>query len=244
MNPLAVSLEQFEGPLDLLLALVRRNELEITDLPISEITRQYLAYLQQAEALELELGSEFTYMAATLIHIKSRMLLPPDPVIAAGEPDPRGELVRQLLDHGEVRRAAEFLHQQLEVNGASWSKTAAAELAVAEDDERGAPAGSMNLVELLRLARQAVETARTQPLLSLETPDVSVEEMADWLRQRVAALGAHRTLCAQALFAEQNGHPRAVALFLAMLELARTQEIRLEQEQPFARLLLEPVHSA
>jgi segregation and condensation protein A len=244
MNPPAVSLEQFEGPLDLLLALVRRNELDITNLPIAEITRQYLAYLARAEALELELGSEFTYMAATLIHIKSRMLLPPDPEIAAEEPDPRGELVRQLLDHEEVRRAAEFLHQQLEVSGASWSKTTASEVAVAAEDEPGASDGSMNLVELLRLARQAVEIARTQELLGLGTPEVSVEEMADWLRQRVASAGPHRTLCGQTLLAEQSGHPRTVALFLAMLELARTQEIFLEQERPFARLSLKAAHSS
>jgi len=107
-----LSLPRFEGPLDLLLALVRKNQVDITEIPIAEITRQYLDYLDRATALDLELGSDFTLMAATLIHIKSRLLLPPDPEIAAREPDPRQDLIRQLLHHEQVRQAAEFLRQQ------------------------------------------------------------------------------------------------------------------------------------
>ena len=91
-----ISLPRFAGPLDLLLELVRKNQIQITDIPIAAITRQYLDYLQQAEALDLELGSEFAYMAALLIHIKSRCLLATDPEVA--EEDPRQELVRLLLD--------------------------------------------------------------------------------------------------------------------------------------------------
>src|ERR1051325_1497199 len=111
--------EHFEGPLDLLLALVRKNDVNISEIPIAEITRQYLDYLESAAALDLELGSEFAYMAATLILIKSRLLLPPDPEIAAREPDPARELVRQLMEHDQLRGAAEFLDQQLEVTGAT-----------------------------------------------------------------------------------------------------------------------------
>src|SRR5690348_16705635 len=99
MTAPAVELDRFDGPLDLLLSLVRKNQVDITEIPISEITRQYLDYLKNAEALDLDLGSDFAYMAATLIQIKSRLLLPPDPEVAAREPDPRQELIRQLLHH-------------------------------------------------------------------------------------------------------------------------------------------------
>src|SRR5689334_16242930 len=103
MSALDISLPRFEGPLDLLLALVRKHEVEIADLPIAEITRQYLEYLQQADELNVDLGADFIYMAALLIHIKSRCLLPPDPELRGREPDPREELVRQLLDHDQLR---------------------------------------------------------------------------------------------------------------------------------------------
>src|SRR5579863_2546037 len=105
------SLPRFEGPLDLLLALVRKNQVDIADIPIADITRQYLDYLHQAGELNIDLGSEFVYMAALLIHIKSRCLLASDPELGREE-DPRAELVRQLLDYDQVRHGAEFLKQK------------------------------------------------------------------------------------------------------------------------------------
>ena len=117
-----ISLPRFEGPLDLLLALVRKNEVEITDIPIAEITRQYLEYLHQARELNIDLGADFVYFAALLIHIKSRSLLPADPEIAGREPDPREALVRQLMDHDQLLQGAEFLKQKLEIAEATWSR--------------------------------------------------------------------------------------------------------------------------
>ena len=118
-----ISLPCFEGPLALLLALVRKNEVAIADIPITRITGQYLEYLHRAEQLDIDLGSDFAYMASVLIEIKSQCLLPADPEIAALEPDPRQELIRALLDHEQVRHGAEFLQQKLEVSGAIWSKS-------------------------------------------------------------------------------------------------------------------------
>ncbi len=240
MTAPAISLPRFEGPLDLLLALVRKNEVDITQIPIAAITRQYLDYLARAAALDLELGSEFAYMAATLIHIKSRLLLPPDPEMAAREPDPRQELVRQLLEHDEVRHAAEFLHQQLEVTGSTWSKGSIREFqaAPAEEDDPAPDPGSMNLLELLRLARLAVETARAHDLLRLDTPQVTVEEMMAWLTGRLAAVSPGERLPAEPLWAEQNGPAYSVALFLAMLELAKAGIVRLDQQGLFAPIFL------
>ena len=100
-SPLNVHLEQYEGPLDLLLDLIRKQQIDICDIPIAKITAQYLEYVERAASLDMELGAEFIYMAATLIHIKSRMLLPKDPELEKMSPeeDPRRELVERLLEH-------------------------------------------------------------------------------------------------------------------------------------------------
>src|ERR1044071_1823921 len=108
-SPLNIHLEHYDGPLDLLLDLIRRQQIDIKDIPIATITSQYLAYMEKALEMDMDLGSEFVYMAATLIHIKSRMLLPRDPVLEAeGESgDPREELVHRLLEHERFKNAAE-----------------------------------------------------------------------------------------------------------------------------------------
>ena len=112
-SPLNFHLEQYEGPLDLLLDLIRKQQVNIYDIPIARITQQYLEYMQQAAEMNVELSAEFVYMAATLIHIKSRMLLPRDPELEklAPEEDPRAELVERLLEHERFKTAAEMLHQ-------------------------------------------------------------------------------------------------------------------------------------
>src|SRR5512133_4055819 len=110
-SPLNFQLEQYEGPLDLLLDLIRRQQIDIKDIPIATITSQYLQYLDKARELDMDLGSEFVYMAATLIHIKSKMLLPRDPALEqiSPEDDPRRELVDRLLEHERFKNAAEML---------------------------------------------------------------------------------------------------------------------------------------
>jgi len=235
MTAPGVAIEQFEGPLDLLLALVRKNKVDITEIPIVEVTRQYLDYLKNVEFQDLEVGAEFTYMASTLIEIKSRLLLPPDPEVAAREPDPRQELIRQLLEHDQVRKAAEFLQQQLEVTAVSWTQGSMAEFEEpsAEGCVPVAP-GSMNLLELLQLARRAVETARTHDLLQLDRSQVSVAEMMVWLQGRMAFLPRGELVSSEDLFCEQTDPARRVALFLAMLEMARAGALHLDQRDLFA----------
>src|SRR5258708_23662927 len=113
-SPLNFHLEQYDGPLDLLLDLIRRQQIEIKDIPIATITSQYLSYMEKARELDIDLGAEFVYMAATLIHIKSKMLLPVDPELEkiAPEDDPRQELVDRLLEHERFRNAAQMLQQK------------------------------------------------------------------------------------------------------------------------------------
>ena len=122
-SPLNFYLEQYEGPLDLLLDLIRKQQINIYDIPIAQITTQYLDYMQKAMALDIEISSEFVYMAATLIHIKSKMLLPRDPELdkIAPEEDPRQELVDRLLEHERFKNAAEMLQQKRVIEEAVWS---------------------------------------------------------------------------------------------------------------------------
>ncbi len=227
MNPtIAISLPQFEGPLDLLLDLVRKNEVEITDIPIAEITRQYLEYLDRAKQLDIELGAEFAYMASVLIHIKSRCLVARDPELATREEDPRDELVRMLLDHDQVRQGAEFLKQKLEVAEATWSKSSIGdfqELPAVEPDA----SGELNLLQILRLAKQALDAARAYEIVA-PRQSVSVEEMIRWLEERIAD---GRTDANQ-LLKQHTGERRAV-LFLGMLEMAKNGGIGLEQQDCF-----------
>jgi segregation and condensation protein A len=230
-----ISLPRFQGPLDLLLSLVRKNEVEITDLPIAEITRQYLDYLHKAEELDMDLGAEFVYMAALLIQIKSRCLLPRDPEVAAREPDPRQELVRLLLDHQQLRQAAEFLQQKLELSEATWSKSSIAEFEQPAGADSPEPSGTLNLLEILRLAQQALAAARSYRLVTPQD-SVSVEEMMRWLEPRVPP--APQRTEAGKLLAEQPDVPHRAALFLAMLEMAKTARIELEQERCFGPIFL------
>ena len=234
---LDISLPRFEGPLDLLLDLVRKHEIDIADIPISEVTRQYLDYLHRAEQLDIDLGAEFTYIAALLIHIKSRSLLTRDPELAAGEEDPRQELVRLLLDHDQVRAGAEFLRQKLELAQATWSKSVAPEFQ--EDAGSTSLNGAINLLEVLRLAKQALETARAYDLI-FPKESVTVEEMEHWLDQRIDADFEEGTV--DQFLAEQPTTDRKAALFLAVLEKAKNGRMQLEQSECFGpiRILLNP----
>lgn len=243
-EPPVVSLPQYEGPLDLLLDLVRKHQLDVLDLPIAEVTHQYLDYLHRARALNVDLGTDFVLMAATLIHIKSRTLLRPEP---EEEPDPRQELVEQLLTHEQAQQAAAFLAARLRAASGTWSAAIpGAELAQArEGDAQPEPAatphrrcGTMNLLEVLRVAKAALATAKAHRLLSLRREAVTVEDMIRWLGRRLEQLGRRQFLTFAELFPAQNTAERRVTLFLAMLEMARTQDVRLQQEESLAPILI------
>lgn len=230
-----ISLPRFEGPLALLLHLVRSNEIDISDIPIAEITRQYLDYLHRAEEMDIDLGAEFSYIAALLIHIKSRALLATDPAIApAGADDPRQELARLLMQEDELRNGAEFLKQKLEIAQATWSKCAQSEW---EPEFAGGPPlrETMNLLDILRLARQALETAQAYEVV-YPAESVTVEEMQDWLKSRL--MEARDGCSANTILLEQTSMDRRAALFLAMLELAKTGDVVLDQDECFGPIAL------
>jgi segregation and condensation protein A len=239
-----VSLPQYEGPLDLLLDLVRKHQLDILDLPIAEVTRQYLDYLHRARELNVDLGADFILMAATLIHIKSRGLLRPE--IEEEEPDPRQELVGQLLTREQAQQAAALLAERLRATGDTWSTPVlVSELTQVREGgigpEPAAPThrrrGTINLLEVLRVAKTALATAKAHRLLRLKREAVTVEDMIRWLGQRMEQLSGRQFLTSTELFTAQNTAERRASLFLAILEMARTQDVRLHQEE-----FLAPIH--
>src|SRR2546421_9064416 len=122
-TPYRIQLEVYEGPLDLLLDLIRKQDIDIRDIPISRITGQYLECLHKLEQLDIDISADFIYMAATLIYIKSKMLLPPDPQAGPGEmEDPRDDLVHRLVEHEKFKSAAQLLHQRQQIEENVWSK--------------------------------------------------------------------------------------------------------------------------
>jgi segregation and condensation protein A len=232
---LHVRLGDFEGPLDLLLELVRRQQKNILDVSLTELADQFLAYVRQAEALDVSLSMEFVEMAATLIRWKSRALLPVDPDLRAKGPDPRSDLIRQLLDHEQARGAAESLRNRLEESQASFGRFVA---------EAGAQAPApeeehfFSLFDLIQRFEDLRREAAKRPTLRFTREQATVAEMIEWLRQQFEAMpGA--ALAASPLFADQASGPRKMALLLAMLEGART-EFHLVQADPEAEIWLVP----
>ncbi len=233
-SPLNIHIEQYEGPLDLLLDLIRRQQVNIYDIPIASITAQYLEYVQRAMELDIELSSEFVYMAATLIHIKSRMLLPRDPELEKMDPedDPRRELVDRLLEHERFKNAAEMLQQKRMVEEAVWSNPQIASFLSAEE----APALNVSLFDLVKTFQEVLERTRNRPTYEVGKETVTVPGMIRYLGGMLRRLPANQTLAASELFEQQRSRRAMICLFLAILELVRRQAILLVQKDAFGEI--------
>src|SRR5260370_27868729 len=181
--PLNFHLENYDGPLDLLLDLIRKQEINIYDIPIARITSQYLEFMQRALEMDVELSAEFVFMAATLIHIKSKMLLPRDPELEKlmPEEDPRKELVDRLLEHERFKSAAEMLHQKRVIEEAVWSNPQMEQF-LAEDENPGL---AVTLFDLVKTFQSVLERARNRPVYEIGKEDVSVPDMIRYLRSIV-----------------------------------------------------------
>ena len=229
-------LEQYEGPLDLLLDLIRKQEINIYDIPIARITSQYLEYMQRAMAMDIELSSEFVYMAATLIHIKSRLLLPRDPELdkISPEDDPRTELVHQLLEHERFRNAAEMLQQKRLVEEAVWSNPQIRHF-TSDDDT---PALAVTLIDLVKTLEQMLERAKSRPVYRINSESVSVPDMIRYLQDLLKNARSNELFSATDLFEQQRSRRAMICLFLAILELVRSQALELSQGESFSDIRL------
>jgi segregation and condensation protein A len=227
-----VHLERYEGPLDLLLDLIRKQQINIHDIPIAQITGQYCAYLEQAAAMDIELSSEFVYMAATLIHIKSRLLLPRDPELDKIDPqeDPRRELVDRLLEHERFKNAAEMLQQKRMIEEATWSNPQIAQFL----EDEGDPGLDVTLVDLVNTFQAVLERLKTRPTYQVDSDDVSVPDMIRHLRGVFAVAGRSERVSAAKLFEAQGSRRAMICLFLAILEMVKRQALTLTQSDSFS----------
>jgi segregation and condensation protein A len=216
----------FEGPLDLLLHLIRKHEVDIYDIPIVLITQQYLDYLDLMVELDLDLAGEFLVMAATLIHIKSRTLLPrPDPAQDDPDEDPREALVRRLLEHQRFKAAAELLHEKEIQRSAQWARPdeRLAELVGAPPE----PEVEVDLFSLMTAFRQVLERARKRPRVLLPPEQLSIEARIEQLTELLAA----REACGfEELFADVDTRAGMIVTFLALLEMIRLKRVRVFQQ--------------
>jgi segregation and condensation protein A len=232
-SPLNVRLERYEGPLDLLLDLIRKQQIDIWDIPIARITAQYLEYLDQAAALDIELGAEFIFMAATLIHIKSRMLLPRDPELEklSPEDDPRHELVEKLLEHERFKSAAEMLQQKRLVEENVWSNPQIQQFISEEDD----PGLAVGLIDLVQTFEQVLARLKTRPTYQITNDEVTVPDMVRYLGSLLKRKGQ---VSALQLFEQQPGRRALVCLFLAILEMVKMQAVTIVQKDAFGEIAI------
>src|SRR5688572_28594280 len=224
-----VRLENFEGPLDLLLHLIKRHEVNVYDIPITLITKQYLDYIDLMQELDLEVAGEFLVMAATLIHIKSRMLLPrPDPAQEDPEEDPREALVRRLLEHQKFKAAAELLHEREIQRSAQWGRPdgRVADI-VGEPSE---PEIEVDLFSLMAAFRQVLERARQRPVVVLPPEQISIETR---IEQLLARLSETEACGFEDLFGDVQSRAGMIVTFLALLEMIRLRIVRVFQQGNF-----------
>ena len=229
MTDYQVRLDTFEGPLDLLLHLIKKNEVDIWDIPISTITEQYLEYLEMMKMLNLDVAGEFLLMAATLMHIKSRMLLPAHDEEETEEDagDPREELVRRLLEYKKYREASREL-VEMEVLGRDTFRRGYAE----EVDEEAADGiyTEITLFDLLEALKEVLKESRVFRSHEVNLEKVSVKEKMDAILERLKREG-HVTL--HSLFDADSGKGQVVATFLALLELVKMKMVKAFQGENF-----------
>jgi len=230
-----VKLDVFEGPLDLLLHLIKKNEVEIVDIPIATITEQYLAYLEMMRELNLDIAGEFLVMAATLTLVKSRMLLPPSEDEAEEEPDPRADLVRQLLEYQRYREAALELSERPLLHRDVFVREPVMD--APQDTAVAAPARvQVTVWELLEAFRAVLKRARPESVHEVLADPISLR---DRVRGLLQTLGVAGSLDFESLFDEDTSRFEIIVTFLALLELMKMGAARALQDQRYGRIVIE-----
>jgi len=228
-----ITLPQFEGPLDLLLYLIKRDKIDIHDIPIAPITRQYMEYLELMQALNLDVAGEFMVMAATLIHIKSKMLVPIEPTEAEGDEeyvDPREELVQRLLEFQRYKEAAGILHQQAQIRAATWTRPDAV---LPRFDDAGEEMLEAGLYDLIAAFKQLLDRRKALLAHEIEAEGPPVEQR---MQELVAMIREGESLEFLDLFASLGSKAEMIVTFLALLELVRLKRVRVYQRGMFASI--------
>ncbi|MXZ35210.1 MAG: chromosome segregation protein ScpA [Acidobacteria bacterium] len=231
-DPYRIRLPAYEGPLDLLLELIRKQQIDIYDIPIAGITRQYLDTIQAMQELDIKLAGEFLLMAATLIHIKSRMLLPADPLGPESEQDdPRAELVHRLLEHEKFKNAAQMLHQKQVLERASWTLPGVRDFqeTPVEPEQK---ASSFDLIICLHRIQERQRAARS---LEIEQEEVTIGKVLRDLKNIFE--DSRGDVPVERLFARYRSRKALVVVFVALLEMSYLQAIVLVQKQRFGEIV-------
>ena len=234
-SPFSVTVGQvYDGPLDLLLDLIRKQDIDIYDIPIAKITAQFLAYVNQLKAGDVDVAGEFIYTASLLIHIKSKMLLPRNPAGPddAAE-DPRRELVERLLEHERFKNAAQMLQQKQMLEAATWSNPGVRDF---KDDVAAEPEIAADTVDLVRIFRDILERARSRPILNVSEDTVTVGQMIQFLTRRLTL--EDKPVALRRILSHTRSERALVAMFLALLELVRLQAILLRQDRAFSEIFI------
>lgn len=239
-SDLKVKLEVFEGPLDLLLYLVKKDEVDIYDISIERITSQYLEYLEAFEVLHIEIAGEFLVMAANLLYIKSRTLLPKDqqmPDEETEEEDPRWELIRQLIEYRKFKEAASHLRDQEELQAALFPRAVSLDPAHAPVLDETMMLGDVGIFDLINAFQKALKR------LPVEEKPGEIREETYTVTDRINHL-MHRidrgvSVRFEELFGEATTRNELVVTFLALLELIRMKQFRVRQEEQFAEIWLD-----
>ena len=235
LSPFSVIVAQvYDGPLDLLLDLIRKQDIDIYDIPIARITAQFLAYVNQLKATDVDVAGEFIYTASLLIHIKSKMLLPRAPAGPedAAE-DPRRELVERLLEHERFKNAAQMLQQKQMLEAATWTNPGLREF---QDDTSAEPEIAADTVDLVRIFRDILERARNRPVINVEEDSVTVGQMIQFLARRLTM--EDKPVALRRLLSHTRSERALIAMFLALLELVRLQAILLRQDRAFSEIFI------
>ncbi len=225
----------YDGPMDLLLDLIRKQDIDIYDIPIARITEQFLGYVEHLRATDVDVAGEFIYMASLLIHIKSRMLLPR---MAAGADDtsgedPRRELVERLLEHERFKNAAQMLQQKQMLEAATWTNPGMREFREVAEEDREIAADT---VDLVRVFRDVLDRLKQRPVLNIEEDSVTVRQMMEFLGRRLSL--EDRPVSLRRLLAQTRSERALIATFLALLEMVRMQAVLLLQKQVFGDILI------
>jgi segregation and condensation protein A len=233
VDSMPVRLDQFEGPLDLLLHLIRKNEVNIYDIPISLITSQYLETIELMQELNLDIAGEFVVMAATLIHIKSKLLVPVDPTESQGAEeveDLREQLMQRLLEFQRYKEAAGILHQKREIRAATWTRP---ETSVPQFDDGGEEMLEAGLFDLISAFKEMLERRKT--LLSHEVADggKSIDQRMDELMELIREGESVEFV---EVFATEQTKGDMIVTFLALLELIRLKRVKVYQRGVFGSI--------
>ena len=227
---LKLVLGEFSGPLDLLLYLIRQEQVSIYDIPIARITDEYLRYLRLMQSTDITVASDFLVMAATLIEIKSRMLLPRDPAAEEeeqGAEELRRELVERLLEHQKYKAAAEMLWSRATVEQAVYARAAM-------ETDKNNPEIAAGAFDLLRVFQEILARKKEEVLLEIERDEVTMAEMLERLRNMIFSTGE---LNLMHFFERTESRRELVLAFLSVLELVRTSQISLVQRETFGDII-------